>query len=452
MAAGTDFAQDVTVQLTENSSPGVQHVAATDIGLRRANNQDAYAVVPATSDEALRRTGHLFLVADGMGAHAAGELASKLAVDTIPLTYHKLRELPTLAALRRAIEDANRIIHNRGQANFGFQGMGTTSTTLVLKPEGAFVAHVGDSRLYRLRGHELQQWTFDHSLAWEVRAAGQDVGMIPANIITRSLGPNPTVDVDVDGPLPAAAGDVFLLCSDGLSGPVPSEQIGMILSCLPLNEAVPALVDLANLRGGPDNITVVAVRLTEDWERLTGPAEHEESPEPGGSALAVWTTLLGGLVAALALGWLHWSAGVAAAVVAVVAALAVHLRMRASGAPQPSATGSGRQGPHGHWDCRPSHGFVEELRRILDDLLIAVEEERWQIDRAALEHLTSRAMAAHQANQLDEAVRNYCRAMTLVMRQLRNQGVRGVQRSGTSPAPAAPPNGARASDLQETDP
>jgi serine/threonine protein phosphatase PrpC len=439
------------VQLSDNSSLGVQHVAATDIGMRRANNQDSYAVVPATSDEGLRRTGHLFLVADGMGAHAAGELASKLAVDAIPHTYHKLCDQPTLAALRRAIEDANRIIHNRGQANFGFQGMGTTSTALVLKPEGAWVAHVGDSRLYRLRGCELQQWTFDHSLAWEVRAAGQDLGTIPANIITRSLGPNPTVEVDVEGPLPAATGDVFLLCSDGLSGPVPSEQIGMILRCLPLEEAVAALVDLANLHGGPDNITVVAVRLKEDWDRLCQPTAHPEEASVGGSGLAVWATLLLGLAASLALLLLHWVVGAAAAVVAIIAALALHVRARGTAAPQPRAEPSGRQGPHGIWDCRPTPAFAEELRRILDDLLIAVEEEHWQIDRAELDRLTAQAIAAHQGDRLEEAVRNYCRAMSLVMRQLRKQGVRGWQRSGVSPAPATPRNGAQAPDARSAE-
>ena len=104
------------------------------------------------------------------------------------------------------------------------------------------MAHVGDSRGYRLRGTQLEQFTFDHSLVWEMRAASRVAGatlpdFIPKNVITRSLGPNPAVQVDLEGPLPIAPGDTFLLCSDGLSGPVNDEEIGMILGCLPPAEA-----------------------------------------------------------------------------------------------------------------------------------------------------------------------------------------------------------------------
>ena len=206
------------------------------------------------------------MVADGMGAHAAGELASKLAVDNIPHTYFKLRDLYPPAALRQAIRDANALIHAKGQSSIGFQGMGTTCSCLVLLPQGALVAHVGDSRVYRLRGHRLEQLTFDHSLVWEMAAAGQmaeeDVpAYIPKNVITRSLGPHEIVNIDLEGPFDVAEGDVFLLCSDGLSGQISDEEIGALLHCLPPEEAVQTLVDLANLRGGPDNISVVVARV-----------------------------------------------------------------------------------------------------------------------------------------------------------------------------------------------
>ena len=123
--------------------------------------------------------------------------------------------------MRQAIRDANAVIHAKGQSSIGFHGMGTTCSCLVLLPQGALVAHIGDSRVYRLRGKMLEQLTFDHSLVWEMAAAGQmaqeDVpAYIPKNVITRSLGPHPTVHVDLEGPYNAAAGDVFLLCSDGL--------------------------------------------------------------------------------------------------------------------------------------------------------------------------------------------------------------------------------------------
>src|SRR5689334_20656476 len=220
----------------------LKHASVSDLGMRRTNNQDSLAVV-VTDDVATWATrGHLLMVADGMGAHAAGELASKLAVDHISHNYFKLRDLYPPAALRQAIRDANNAIHAKGQSSIGFQGMGTTCSCLVLLPQGALVAHIGDSRVYRLRGELLEQLTFDHSLVWEMAAAGQmaecDVpAYIPKNVITRSLGPHPTVQVDVEGPYDARTGDAFLLCSDGLSGPVTAEEIGTIVRCLEPQEA-----------------------------------------------------------------------------------------------------------------------------------------------------------------------------------------------------------------------
>ena len=167
-------------------------------------------------------------------------------------------------------------IHERGQANAEFQGMGTTCSVLVLLPTTAVIAHVGDSRVYRLRRRQLEQLTFDHSLVWEMMAAGQMprgevANFIPKNIITRSLGPHADVQVDLEGPFPLEVGDTFLLCSDGLSGQVKDEEIGAILSVLSPQEAVRALVDMANLRGGPDNITAIVARVL---------AVPNENPDP----------------------------------------------------------------------------------------------------------------------------------------------------------------------------
>ena len=137
----------------------------------------------------------------------------------------------------------------------------------MLLPQGALVAHIGDSRIYRLRGDLLEQLTFDHSLVWEMAAAGQmaeaDVpSYIPKNVITRSLGPHPSVHIDLEGPYSAESGDKFLICSDGLSGPITDEEIGVIaaIACAP-DDAAETLVDLANFRGGPDNISVVVAQV-----------------------------------------------------------------------------------------------------------------------------------------------------------------------------------------------
>jgi protein phosphatase len=238
----------------------------TDVGMRRSNNQDAFRILTAPSVEQWRSRGHLFVVADGMGAHAVGELASKMAVDSIPHTYHKLANLPCAQALVKAVQDANSRIHSRGVANREFQGMGTTSTVLVLLPEGAMIAHVGDSRAYRVRDGRIEQLSFDHSLAWELVRRKQLTfeqarSAVPNNVITRSLGPEPDVETDVVGPHPVRSGDTFILCSDGLSGQVADADIGLLARYLPAQEACQHLIDMANLRGGPDNITVIVVRI-----------------------------------------------------------------------------------------------------------------------------------------------------------------------------------------------
>src|SRR5207253_8288324 len=123
--------------------------------------------------ELLARRGHLLMVADGMGAHAAGELASKLAAEGVPHLYRKYTEHSPPDALLRAIRETNLEINRRGMANTDFHNMGTTCSVLVLLPQGALAAHVGDSRIYRLRGDTINQLTFDHSLQWDLKASGQ---------------------------------------------------------------------------------------------------------------------------------------------------------------------------------------------------------------------------------------------------------------------------------------
>jgi protein phosphatase len=245
----------------------LQCVVRTDVGMRRAMNQDSSAVVLAEDEQAWVTRGHVFMVADGMGAHAAGELASKLAVDNLPHLYNHDRELAAPEALEKAIRDTNAEIHRRGLANLDFRAMGTTASVLVLLPQGAMLGHVGDSRVYRLRGQQLEQLTFDHSLQWELRSLkiiteGSDsYKAVPKNVITRSLGPNANVVADLEGPFPLEIGDTFLLCSDGLSGQIEDREIGSLLAYLPPEDAATVLVDLANLRGGPDNITLVIVKI-----------------------------------------------------------------------------------------------------------------------------------------------------------------------------------------------
>src|SRR4051794_2396548 len=303
--------------------------------MRRTTNQDSHALLAAETPQDLQQRGHLLMVADGMGAHAAGELASKLATEGVPHLYLKYRELSPPEALQRAFRETNTEINRRGMANTDFHNMGTTCSMLVLLPQGALVGHVGDSRIYRLRGDTISQLTFDHSLQWELRASGQlpegsDIAaVVPKNVITRSLGPNPSVQVDLEGPHPIALDDVYMLCSDGLTGRVEDEEIGAILGSLAPAEAAQALVDLANLRGGPDNITVLIGRVSGP-ELVSG--ESARVPlRLGGSQrfqpvnTTIWiVAIICALAAAIMLGMGHMlAAGITAGCSAVAALVAL---------------------------------------------------------------------------------------------------------------------------------
>jgi protein phosphatase len=170
-----------------------------------------------------------------------------------------------MQALQKAFLEANLCIHTRGQQNREFMGMGTTGTALVIGPQGAWIGHVGDSRCYRIRGGKIEQLTFDHSLVWELarrqNKAPEELAGVPTNVIVRSLGSAEVVQVDVEGPHPILPGDSFLLCSDGLSGQVSDREIGSIVANLPPEEACRFLINLANLQGGPDNITAIVVHV-----------------------------------------------------------------------------------------------------------------------------------------------------------------------------------------------
>jgi protein phosphatase len=268
----------------------IEYASLTDVGIRRSHNQDACATQPAPDDAVFLSHGHVFIVADGMGGHAVGEKASAKAIRDIPLTYQKYvaSEGPR-AAIRRAITEANAAIHQIGQNNPEFKGLGTTGSALFIRREGAWVGHVGDSRVYRIRPGKVQQLTFDHSWVWEIaRRQGvdpDDLGDFKRNVIIRSLGPEADVEVDIEGPHPLEAGDAFLLCSDGLTNHVKPDEIGAAVAVFGAKEACEFLVALANLRGGSDNITTLVARVSD------GGTDPGRPRKPGGLAglWAKWT-------------------------------------------------------------------------------------------------------------------------------------------------------------------
>ncbi|MCA9198355.1 MAG: serine/threonine-protein phosphatase [Planctomycetales bacterium] len=300
------------------------------VGMRRLNNQDSYVVLPAEDRETWQNRGHLFAVADGMGAHAAGELASKLAVEGVAHNYYKYRSLSPPEAILKAVEETNSEIHRRGQANTEFHNMGTTLSCLLILPQGALVAHVGDSRVYRLRKGVLHQLTFDHSLVWEMRAAGQirSTGAesgIPRNVITRSLGPNPSVQVDLEGPFLIEPGDQYLICSDGLMARIEDEDIGTVLGTLPPDEAAKYFVNMANVRGGPDNTTVIIVQAEPgsfQCESKTAPPLVVDSSLETMRTVPFWVWVAAGILAVLAVGLFAVSQPIPAVICALLAAAA----------------------------------------------------------------------------------------------------------------------------------
>lgn len=413
----------------------IEYASVSDMGMRRANNQDALASIVTEDVSTWAERGHLFLVADGMGAHAAGELASKLAVGHIPHTYFKRRDLYPPAALRQAIRDANEAIHTKGQSAIGFQGMGTTCSCLALLPQGALVAHIGDSRVYRQRGNVLEQLTFDHSLVWEMAAAGhmaqEDVpAYIPKNVITRSLGPHPVVQVDLEGPYNVQAGDVFLLCSDGLSGPVTDEEIGVLLQCLPPQEAAEALVDFANLRGGPDNITVIVARVSEhvapEIPHADLPKEESDAVAPRRNYSAVLWVAAGGCLAALGycLAYAIWAGAVAAGI--VFAAMVAGAVAQQSGPGRARSTvpllgGPYGNGPYRKRDCPPNGHVVAALGEFVERLreLPEIEPGEWTVDWQPFDEQRAQAAIAARKGDHVAAVRSYSEAIRNIMRQLR---------------------------------
>jgi serine/threonine protein phosphatase PrpC len=416
-----------------NGRNALENAALTDVGLRRANNQDTFAVALAGDEWDWQRRGHLFMVADGMGAHAAGELASKMACEAVPHTYRKSLDRPPAEALRQAVLTANSNIHERGQANAEFQGMGTTCSVLVLMPRVAIVAQVGDSRVYRLRGATLDQLTFDHSLVWEMTVAGQMprgevASFIPKNIITRSLGPHADVQVDLEGPFQLEAGDTFLLCSDGLSGQIKDEEIGAILSALSPQEAVCVLVDMANLRGGPDNITAVVVRVQ------SVPAADSEEPPPASVPAAspptrpvLWSVMGGCLLVALLLALAGYEIPAVISVL-LAAATAVVVLVQNLGA-RPPASAAGLEGllgsgPHATHVCAPNAESVAVLCQMAQQLREAAKDEHWTLDWARFNAYGEQAQAAVKAKNFTESVRQYALAISFMMSEIRRQPTR----------------------------
>jgi serine/threonine protein phosphatase PrpC len=236
--------------------------AHTDVGLRRRGNEDRYALDPQLG---------LCLVADGMGGHSAGQVASALAADSVLTALRASKGSDATAAekLRAAIEEANHAIYTSSRQKNEYMGMGTTVVALLVEGDRAAIAHVGDSRAYRVRGGRIRQLTDDHSIVGELlrrhEITADDAREHPhRHVLTRALGVRGHVQPDL-AELTLSPGDQFVLCSDGLTNHVEDHEIAKLVSeAADLEAGCAALIALANRRGGEDNITVVLARCDEE--------------------------------------------------------------------------------------------------------------------------------------------------------------------------------------------
>ena len=266
-------------------------IGLTDTGVVRTENEDSIGTRPEAG---------LAVLADGMGGHQAGEVASKLAVDTIIkyLTdaYAADRKESLSKRISEAIRRANATIFDSAHQHEEYAGMGSTIVTAMFRNGELVVGHVGDSRLYRYRNGKLEQLTEDHSVIQELVNRGlftpeEARASIGKNLVTRALGVDAEVLVDVNA-MPLEANDLYLLCSDGLNDVVPDDDIAQILATQSANLYTAAfkLVTLANQRGGPDNVSVILIRqedsaINPEPENEKGKGKKsKKSDKPAGAA------------------------------------------------------------------------------------------------------------------------------------------------------------------------
>lgn len=254
--------------------------------VEHSERSDTGQVRPANEDSFLVRT-PLFVVADGMGGANAGEVASRAAVETFSAGLPS--GATTAERLTESVRAANRRIHQEASADVTRRGMGTTVTAALIGDSEVTLAHVGDSRAYLIRGGNINRLTQDHTLVDELVRQGSlteaEAAVHPQrSIITRALGPEPSVEVDVESH-PLEVDDVLLLCSDGLTGMVgDQEMLGIIEGSKTLAAASKALVEAANAAGGRDNITVLLARIGDATSKRAPQLPLQRKPVVGGAA------------------------------------------------------------------------------------------------------------------------------------------------------------------------
>ena len=248
--------------------PGIEAASLTDVGLQREDNEDSLLYWEPDSDAEFRRKGRLAVVADGMGGYEGGQEASRLAVETVRHHYDRHFAGDPQAALLNGFLAAHDGIQRYAFEHPQFHGMGTTCTALVIIAEQLFFAHVGDSRLYLLRGDSISRLTRDHSYVGRLVENGivrsEDAESHPQrHILTAALGSGREITPQVpEQPVTLEENDVLILCTDGLWGVIGDQDLARGARTQPLSDACMKLVRMALERGGPDNITVQLLRVS----------------------------------------------------------------------------------------------------------------------------------------------------------------------------------------------
>lgn len=251
-------------------------VVLSDVGCVRTNNEDSARFIRPTDAQLRTQRGYLAIVADGMGGHAAGEVASALAVEVVAKTYYELNEPPE-DALHKALHRANQAIWQAASQRAGHRNMGTTCTAVALIDDRFWLAHVGDSRLYHLKNGEAIALSTDHTqvqqlLDKQMISAEEALRHPDRNVLTRALGTHTSVSIDLaDSAYTLAYGERLLLCSDGLYEYISPDELARFGMASTLSLDARYLIDLAKLRGGHDNLTVV---LIERMDRTLLEANH----------------------------------------------------------------------------------------------------------------------------------------------------------------------------------
>jgi protein phosphatase len=255
-----------------NVKPGVEVAGLSDVGCQRQNNEDSFLYWEPAGDEEFQRKGRLAVIADGMGGHEGGQEASRLAVETVREVYEQASDDDPQTALVESFNAAHARIQEYAEEHPAFQGMGTTCTALVIRDRQLYFAHVGDSRLYLVRGARILRLTRDHSYVGRLVESGivraEDAEKHPQrHILTAALGAGRELAVDsAEEGLPLLEGDDLLLCTDGLWSVVTEEELEAEISGHTPAESCAALVRLARQRGGPDNITLQVLRIGPDTQ------------------------------------------------------------------------------------------------------------------------------------------------------------------------------------------